>query len=896
MRGSRAGATMRLARRQLRRTKGASVLVAALIAIPVAAAAAGLTFLESRTSTPEQRATLELGRTQSWIEIAGGADPSRVQAIDMPFFTEVAQNEQGEPRNPEKDPPKGLEDAHLPAGTDAIPIALSGSARMKTRDGIASFDVVSGDAWDPRLTGRFERLAGKTPQRPDQAMASPALLSRLGTEVGGDVHLPDAGKTYRIVGTMQAVDADRSRETLFVPLDGGSAELDGPYAVTWFLPGWQPDERRLAELNHAGYVAYARDLNVAPPASARMYVQEQSEQERWSILSVISLAAAFTALLVGLLSAAAMAVSARRQQRSLAVVATVGARRRDVFRIVLLQGGLLGLAGGLGGAAIGVGSVAVALPLLDPGVKGMFWSSWGLRVPWSIAIVVALAALVGLAASAAPARAATHGDVLAALRGARRPVRMSRRRPLWGIVLLVVGVGTIVGGGLFFAVAAALDWSAYARLGILWAVLIGVVLVLISVTLTGRSILQLVDLVLSRCGTAARLASRDALANSSRTVPAFVAITASVAVAAFVLSTLALSSAQTDRTYAWQGPKDSMIVTAWGTAVGRPPGFLSEARPDRIVAIGSTVDSGIVPDGADEVPEVVSVDRYEDGADGRLPSGWSALMGTQVAVVEPQDLEALTGITFSSAELRDFADGGVIADAQATGPGGEVSLSFWEQKSVASNDPKPLRSVRLSAEVRPGRGLAWPVILSPAAAAKVGIEVFTTTWVGLFRSPVPVAAQDRMRADAETASSMDGTYSVSVEKGPDSPLPWLLLVLAAVSVIVLAAAGISLGLARIERRDDDATLAAVGATRRQRRAVSAWQALVIVGVGCLIGVGIGVIGAWTLTQSMPGYFLLQDLPFAWLAVLGIGLPLGIALVSLAIRPQRAVLTRRTAIA
>ncbi|WP_353112054.1 FtsX-like permease family protein [Microbacterium sp.] len=896
MRGPRAGATLRLARRQLLRTKGSSVLVAALIAVPVAAATAGVTFIESRTPTPEQRVTLELGRTQSWIEITGGADASRVQAIDMPFLTEVAQNDSGAPRNPEKDPPKGLEDANLPTGTDAIPIALSGGARMKTRDGIASFDVVSGDAWDPRLTGRFERLEGKAPQHPDEAMASPALLRRLGAEVGGDVQLPDEGKTYRIVGTMRAVDGSRGAETLFVPLAKDATGLDGPHALTWFLPGWQPDEARLAALNHAGYIAYARDLNLDPPAGARMQVREQSEQERWNILSVLSLGAAFAGILVALLSAAAMAVSARRQQRSLAVVSTVGARRRDVFRVILLQGGILGLAGGLGGAALGIGAVAVALPLVDPGVKGMFWSSWGLRVPWTIAVVVALAVIVGLLASAAPARAATHGDVLAALRGARRPVEMSRRRPVWGIVILVAGVAVVIGGGVLFAVAAAADWSAYARLAILWFVVLGVLLVLTSVILTGRSILQLVDLLLARCGTAARLASRDALANSSRTVPAFVAITASAAVAAFVLSALALSSAQTDRSYAWQGPKGSVIVSSWGTAVGKPPAFLIDARPDRIVPIASTVDSGIVPDGAEKLPEVVSVDTYQQGSDATAPTGWVAMMGTQIAVVQPDDLEALTGIALSSAELRDFAGGGVIAAEHAIGPGGKVSLSFWEQAAMAAADPSPLRSIELDVDIRQGNGTAWPVILSPTAAEEAGIEAFTTTWVGIFRTPVAVSAQDRMRADAETASRGDGIYSVFVEKGPDSTLPWLILVLAGVSVIVLAAAGITLGLARIERRDDDATLAAVGATRRLRRAVSAWQALIVVGVGCLIGVGIGVIGIWTATQSMPGYFLMQDLPFAWLALLGVGLPLGVALVSLTIRPTQAVLTRRTAIA
>ncbi|MDR2996545.1 MAG: hypothetical protein LBU78_00335 [Microbacterium sp.] len=894
---ARPGVILRLAWRQLLRTAGSSVLVASLVAVPVAGAVAGLTFLESRTPTPEQAATLELGRAQSWIQIIGGPDPTRTQAIDMPSMTSVAQDENGVAKNSEQPVPDGLENAGLPAGTESIPLGLNEGVRLKTPDGIATFTQVSGASWDPRLAGKFEVLSGRTPASVDEGMASPAVLERLGLRVGDDAVLPDEDRRVRIVGTMQAMDANTySRQTFFTPL---SADVE-PTSLVWFLPTWQPDVDELSALNQAGYISFARDLVMDPPPGAVLSGTFIPEAEKSSTMAIVSIAATFGAVLVGLLSAAAMAVSARRQQRSLAVVTTVGARHADVFGIMLAQGSLLGLAGGVIGAAIGIGGVAAALAIMNPGVQGTFWSSWGLSVPWTAPVAVLLAVLVGLIASLAPARTATHGDVLSALRGARRPVRMSRRQPRWGVVVLLMGLATVIVTGIALGAAAARGiWGLPTMVG-MWILILGVLLLLLGVILSGQAILAMIARVLPHFGSAARLASRDAVANSSRTVPAFVAIAASTAVAAFVLCAMALISAQQERRYAWQGPTGSIAVTGWGDAASADPAFLRQAGADRIISVSSppemSVDESGDPVFADT--DAVSVDNYYDGSVVGAEVGWASMYGTAVAVIAPDDLEALTGLTLSARELRDFSDGAAIANTPGVvGPDRTVRLSFWDQKEVhTSGSPTPLRTVELPADVRTDRGSAWPVILSPATARALDIAAVPTTWVALFDGGASLPTQDRVRADAETAESTGGNYTVYVENGPDPIAPWLVMVFAAVSAIVIAAAAISLGLARIERRDDDATLAAVGATTRVRRAIGAWQALIIVGVGCVAGIAIGLIGAWALTQAAAPSLTLADLPFVWLAALGVGLPLVIAVVSLGIRPPQATLTRRTAIA
>ncbi len=109
----------------------------------------------------------------------------------------------------------------------------------------------------------------------------------------------------------------------------------------------------------------------------------------------------------------------------------------------------------------------------------------------------------------------------------------------------------------------------------------------------------------------------------------------------------------------------------------------------------------------------------------------------------------------------------------------------------------------------------------------------------------------------------------------------------------------ALGLARFERRPDDATLAAVGGTPGLRRRIGLWQGLVIAGFGTFAGATAGIlppIGFWL--QSQTGYepLSLADIPWWLLGALAVALPLGIAAVNWLVPPREPELTRRNVIA
>ena len=132
-----------------------------------------------------------------------------------------------------------------------------------------------------------------------------------------------------------------------------------------------------------------------------------------------------------------------------------------------------------------------------------------------------------------------------------------------------------------------------------------------------------------------------------------------------------------------------------------------------------------------------------------------------------------------------------------------------------------------------------------------------------------------------------------IERGPEKPTntPLLIAIIAA-AFITLAGAAISIALSAAEGRADLATLAAVGAAPRRRRALAASQALVIAGVGCGLGVALGTFVAYTVssTSGVPGFVV----PWTNLALTAIAVPALAMLVAAVFTPSRLPLVRRAA--
>ncbi|RCS59073.1 FtsX-like permease family protein [Microbacterium sp. JB110] len=934
-------AAARLAARQVRRDWRTSALVALLVALPLAAASAAAVYADSQMPTAEEEAIVSVGGTETWLRIVGGADPSRQQYLDDPDWVEYDTTDDGSRVHDEGERPDSPE-PFVPQDTELLTLT-STSVRAETAGGEAHLPAVIGDIGDHRLDGRLDVVSGTRPLGPNEAAVSPAALDRLGADVGDVLRLHDPDVTLTIAAVMrEAQDADEVVR-LFLPHNPAlAAGLDAsPAATTWFAAEWAPTADEVYDLNAEGVIAYVPAL-AADPGDGASPAFDTSSLSGLVFAGMTAAVMAFSAYLIILLAGAALAVSARRQQRQLAMAAGVGATRSDVFRIVLLQGTVLGLLGGIigTGAGIGVGAWLVAAT-----ADGSSTHPWGLHIPWlALAAVAAFAVVVGTLAALAPARSASRQNVIGALRGARRPVALRTDRPKWGSLLILVGIALTLAGAGFVMWVTAEPWSQWTSLLIfagMAGVIAGPLVLQVGVILAGHWLLTVLARLLSRVSLGARLAARDAAAAPSRVVPAFGAIAACAFAASVVLGLVGATGEQSARNWYYQAPVGSvgMWVSTYdyetfevfpdaAEAEEEAMAALDATSPASVGVIRATLDVRSGGPGLQADAEVISpeLQRYvscADLADG--DAGWDlcqsplgAKLGevagsgarSQINVVAADELATVTGTAIPDAAMAGYADGAAIVTDEAwlSEADDELIINTWTygqfERSDPDASPEPVAATAL-----PGIAIdAGPmqmgreIFVAPDTAEELGLMATFQGAVAAYDDPPSQEVQDRLTEQLSSIALQfpDGTDSAgaTLESGPEETATWLWLVLAGTAVLVVGASAVALGLSRVERRSDDATLAAVGGAPRLRRSVTFWQGLIITGSGCLTGAVTGILPVLgsVMISSRSGIDLsMADVPWFFLAVLGVGLPLALAAASWLVTPRRSDLSRRTAI-
>ncbi|GEP48161.1 ABC transporter permease [Microbacterium saccharophilum] len=934
-------ADLRLARRQSLRGWASSLLVVALIALPMTLVAGAIVFGMGHVATTEERIRAELGGADAWVSIVHGPDPSLTQYLDEPTWWDVAREEQtGELINEEL-PPHGSARPFLPAG--AIEIG-AGRVTAETAGGIGAMTAVIGDAAASVLRGRFELIEGRAPASDSEVVVSPGALERLGVGVGDRLELTEPVATYTVTGVLKRAEDPHAAEVVFLPGTPANRALQEDVSSTvWYLPEWSPTPDDVRALNREGMIVFDRDLFVAPGDMANPWAS--GDALALSMVWLIGAAAAFAGYLVVLLAGAAFSVSARRQQRALAVAASVGATRADVFRVVLLQGTVLGGVGGIVGSAAGIGLGILFLHLFDDGSTTAFQ---GVHVPWwGLAAVIAFAVIVGTIAAIAPARAATKGEVIAALRGSRRPARVRVDRPLWGVLLIAAGVGLTAVCALWLAAINAEEFVSGddgRRTICIIGIILGPILLQVGVMLGGHWLISLLARPLSRLGLASRIASRDAAANPGRIVPAFAAIAACAFLAAASLGSIALVTKQAERGWTYAAPVGSVSVAGWmddidrqhlavgtvvtgwqddGAGASRGVYIDAEATARSLLesagpgTLGTVWDAGtgrwdatgtlLNPDDILAFPRMEHIDaalaadqcKELEIADCR----WHQSPWWNLGIVDATELEAVTGEELSTAELAAYRDGAaLVLDPDYIRDDGTVAVAFSTQERLAKTEvaeaPTDVVSVAAIRRDQPQRQVS--VLIAPELADSWGLRSGNWTVIATYDVPLTTAQVDSLQQEADTLSRTGevGMWP-HLESGPPDAAPWMWLAVGATAVLVIGASSVALGLARVERRPDDATLAAVGGTRRLRRGIALWQAAIVAGLGMVTGTVAGILPVWGVALASERIYnppSFGDMPWLWLVVLALGLPAVIALVSWLVPPRDPDLTRRTAIA
>ena len=749
---------LRLARRDARRAPLRAVLTVLLIAAPVTGLTAAAVLVRSAQLPASAEVERQYGQAVGRL-YAGG-----VQRFTAPQLAALAV------------PPSGVR--LLPESLGDTIVGAGGRSRH------TSLRELRYD--DPLARGLVAQRSGRAPRTREEVTLSPRLLQRLHLGLGGRVSLRGVPGEFSVVGTAVSPDALRTDE-----ITGFPGALGGqPFSYLVGLSNGTPLRVLDPYLPRTGGSFSLRPLSYGGGGSSPPTPEAVS-----SAALVVVLALLEAALAAG----TAFAVGARRQRRSLALLAVNGARGRDVGRVLLAQGLFYGVTGALFGTALGLGVGRLGLPGLES-CGGRLLA--GVRVPWlEVVGAAAFGLTAALLAAALPARLAARVPARAALTGQRG----ATSTPRW---ITGIGVALIVIGGLVTVQGAT---STRLRTAQTSVALLGVVLLEVGAVACCPVLIGAAARLGGRLPAAPRLALRDAARQRARSGPTVAAVAAAVSGAMAVSVFLASTDARDRAVYLPQGPRDQVILSGGASSDGRDAtvdlaaaaAALQPLHPSPFAAQrslgtgGGYVGAGFEPTSSYGPPVAGGVDLLRTlGAD---PARDADLLAGRAVVADPRLLRGDT-VTVEDDDARGHRRTVRLPAVQAQWPAGYAQPGFIVSPEVAR-----------SAGLRPGEMQ--------------------------HRARIDPTASQATRASVVSAARDDGIY-VQLESGYQSRVGLVQLALLGVAALLaLGVTAVATALPGSEARDDLAVLGAVGAAPSLRRRYGAAQA----GVTAVLGGGLGLL-------------------------------------------------------
>lgn len=225
------------------------------------------------------------------------------------------------------------------------------------------------------------------------------------------------GKEFRVIGAISCVGNKQDDTQLFIPIDTARDIFDEPDKLDMIFvkikEGYTP---KLVAEKIEDKMRKDRDLKKGEE-NFQVQTSEQLIEVFGSILSIIEAVlvgiAAISLLVGGIGIMNTMYTSVLERTREIGVMKAIGARRRTILTIFLIESGLMGAVGGIIGVILGfVISYSVEL-----GAKIAGFSYLSVKIsPWLVLFGISFAFIVGSAAGLLPAIQATKLEAVDALR------------------------------------------------------------------------------------------------------------------------------------------------------------------------------------------------------------------------------------------------------------------------------------------------------------------------------------------------------------------------------------------------------------------------------------------------------------------------------------------------
>jgi putative ABC transport system permease protein len=711
---------------------------------------------------------------------------------------------------------------------------------------------------------RFEAFTikeGRRPRTADEATIDAATADKQDWKPGAKVCAvaTAARKCYTLVGTTQIAGLSSF---------GGAAVLDVtlPEAQRMLGKGSGFDEIQAAAKPGVTPQQLKAQLRQTLPRSVDVRTgseqaakQSSDIRDNLGFLKTALFAFAGISLFVGaFLIFNTFSITVAQRMREFALLRTLGASRRQVWRAVVSEGLMLGFVGGAIGFALGIGTAALLRALFK--LVGADLPSKGVVVESRTAIVTILVGtVVSLAASLAPAIRAMRVPPVEALREGAVPVAHAagRRLAIFAGVLLAAGVALMC-IGLFGSLKS--DSAAISFMGG------GAALTFLAVALLSPRLVRPLASFIGRpieraTGITGQLARENSVRQPGRT-----AVTAAALMIGVALVTFASI-------------------------------FAAGAKATINGAIDANLKSALVVQNTDGFsPFSAEVLRTVDRVDGvSSVSGVRFSQAKVQGVSGNQSVSSIDPRTFQALYKLDMKEGGDAA-VRGLGPGQVlVKKGYADSHDIKVGDTLQITtpigkrlSLRASGIAEDKGGLLGNLTVTNAVAqTQFGEPKDAFGLVGIDPGADEKAVKQQISSvleqrypEAEVLTNQEFKDDIAGQVNQLLGLIYALLALA----IIVSLFGIvnTLVLSITERTRELGMLRAIGTSRKQVKRVIRWEAVITSLIGAVLGVIMGVILAVLFTRPLDDFTL--SIPvFSLLILLVLA---GIAGIGAAVLPAR----------
>lgn len=687
--------------------------------------------------------------------------------------------------------------------------------------------------------GGMELLEGRAPLANNEMIIDDSHAKDMGISVGDVVALSDdQGKTQNIniVGIQRS---SANPQTSAYALGGMSekawSHFAGDSAVFRDIVINSDGSIDAVRQDLQDYFADQKKIDVAVVTADQKVIDEVAQMTGGTDqLSIILIIFALIALVVtGLVVVNTFSVVIAQRTRELALLRTLGAKRKQIRSSVLIEALVIGIVASVIGVLLAIALMAGLIQLLHTLVPAMSYATLSMT-PVGLAVPIAVGILMTVVAASLPARRAMKLAPLAALRpfdAASVKNRAGIVRIVFGAVLALIGVGLLVFGAVKGNLVVAFLGGLVSFPGIL---MLASLFVPSSVAGIGKAI--------AGKSTSRRLAALNAVRNPGRTTATATALLIGVTLVSMIMVGGQTAKASLNNSVAAEYPVDMMVSFYDGAT--------SKAKAEELA---KTID-GV--DGVSATSTFTS--SY---ADADLDMGEP--VNIQLIAVDPQEYAK------------------TVLDQKVVPENGELILSQWE------TDQKSIEVAGQSLKVEESGALLSGNLITNETLKTLEIKD-PSSYPGIIVKVDSSIAGSQINELVTEISDITGVESSMIDGGVvmksmftqiiDVLLTIVSALLAVAVLIALIGVANTLSLSVLERTRENSLLRALGLKKKQLQSMLATEAVLIGGVaallGMVLGVAYGLLGAQsalasmgTLTYSIPWWQLAAVLAVSVIAAL-----------------------------